>query len=68
MCVSKGDSAIELAAKEMLDRGREKARARDQMEKKESVGDRTTQLIVKKREGGREKEREIEREEETDIC
>ena len=34
------------------------------MEKKESVGDRTTQLIVKKREGGREKEREIERERE----
>ena len=30
------------------------------MEKKESVGDRTTQLIVKKREGGREKERESE--------
>ena len=34
------------------------------MEKKESVGDRTTQLIVKKRERGREKEREIERERE----
>ena len=53
--MSKGDRAIELAAKEMLDRGREKARARDQMEKKESVGDRTTQLIVKKRERGRDR-------------
>ena len=31
MCLSIGDRAIELAAKEMLDRDREKARARDQM-------------------------------------